>query len=86
MKVDVNYDSIELRLIGEYYPGFRGSKFEPPEERSFLIEAVIHKGEDIFELLSDDTLLLLAGEALSVIDDRAEAMADDLLQRRKDEH
>ena len=53
-----------LEVEFSYNKGYPGSLVEPPEEAGFIIENVMVKGEEIYELL-DDPILIEIEEALA---------------------
>ena len=65
MKIYVTYKNVELVVVGSYTPAYYDRNgINPPENESFELYDVLHKGSSIAEMLNDDQLEEIAEEAL----------------------
>lgn len=72
-EVTVQYEEIELELQGYFDPGsdtvfyysdMSGHPGDPPE---FSVEAVLHEGKDIINIIDDTILEQLESKALDIL-------------------
>jgi hypothetical protein len=67
-QVVVEYDNLELTLIGQFYEGDDCTYMYPASSSDFNLCEVLHGGEDIIDILSDTVLTDLEIEAIKEIE------------------
>ena len=56
MLLDIKYHGIPLEVDGTFYPRRPATRFDPEEGGDFEIDRVLHKGEDISDLIDVEEL------------------------------
>ena len=73
----IAHAGLTCRVTAVRYPGFAGTREDPPEPESAEIKSVVFNGIDIADDLTDDHLTALEAAWLEAWHDEARAHIDD---------